>query len=50
MNWHPRRTILSPDAAVAKVLGQRHKATTVDLCGHLRKQDSATVADLVGTT
>lgn len=40
-------SVLPSDAAVAKVLGHRRKATTVDLYSHLRGDDSRTVANAV---
>ena len=40
-------SVLPSDAAVAKVLGHRKRATTTDLYGHLRGEDSAAVADVV---
>jgi integrase len=39
--------VLPSDAAVAKVLGHARKATTVDLYGHLRAEDSRSVANAV---
>ncbi len=39
--------VLPSDAAVAKVMGHRRKATTVDLYGHLRDVDFRSVTDAV---
>ena len=46
----PRTTavaVLPSDAAIAKVMGHRRKATTVDLYGHLRDVDFRSVTDAV---
>jgi integrase len=40
-------SVLPSDAAVAKVLGHRRRATTTDLYGHLRGDDSRAVAETV---
>lgn len=40
-------SVLPSDTAVAKVLGHRKRATTSDLYGHLRGDDSRTVAEVV---
>jgi integrase len=40
-------SVLPSDAAVAKVLGHARRATTTDLYGHLRADDSRAVADVV---
>lgn len=40
-------SLFPSDAAVAKVLGHRRRATTTDLYGHLRSDDSRAVAEVV---